>query len=138
MKSNSDMYLKVRKFLYNFAINIKISSLLINKYNSSLKPPQSPLRRSISGEINSSYIKDMSDGGIELIVPNINKDNVSNISRADSAPVFCSIPMPSFKITKEPQDIANEIDRKSRIIFPISFLIVNIIYWTTLALLSYY
>jgi hypothetical protein len=138
MKSNSDMYLKVRKFLYNFAINIKMSSLL-NKYNSCLKPPKSPLlRRSTSGEINCSYIKDMSDGGIELIVPNISKDNVSNISRADSAPVFCSIPMPSFKIAKEPQDIANEIDRKSRIIFPISFLIVNIIYWTTLALLSHY
>lgn len=138
MKSiNSDMYLKVRKFLYNFAINIKICSLLINKYNCSLKPPQSnpSLRRSVSEEIN---IKDMSDGGIELIVPNINKDNVSNISRADSAPVFCSIPMPSFKIRKEPQDIANEIDRKSRIAFPISFLIVNIIYWTTLALLSHY
>jgi hypothetical protein len=109
----------------------------INKYNCSLKPPQSnpSLRRSVSEEIN---IKDMSDGGIELIVPNINKDNVSNISRADSAPVFCSIPMPSFKIRKEPQDIANEIDRKSRIAFPISFLIVNIIYWTTLALLSHY
>jgi hypothetical protein len=96
------------------------------------------LKRSNSGEIKTSYIKDMSDGGIELIVPNINSDNVSKISRSDSVPVFCSLPMPSFKIAKEPQDIANEIDRKCRSIFPISFILVIIIYWTTLAMSSNY
>lgn len=38
--------------------------------------------------------------------------------------------------TMTPQEIANWIDRRSRLVFPVAFVIFNILYWTwTLVLL---
>lgn len=42
----------------------------------------------------------------------------------------CGWPLDEFKMT--PQDIANSIDRKCRYIFPVGFLIFNVIYWSVL------
>ena len=92
------------------------------------------MKRAHSDQQSHSYITDMNGGGIELVVPQINVDNISIGSRRES---LTSKETP-VKFKKQPQDIANEIDRKCRIIFPLSFLIINIIYWTILALLSYY
>ena len=69
------------------------------------------------------------DGDIELIVPNIRTDNGSIID--------CNRETGNTgKRGKSCQEMANEIDRKCRYIFPISFLITNLIYWTTIALMS--
>ena len=46
--------------------------------------------------------------------------------------VNCLVPI----VIKRPEDIANQIDRRCRVLFPISFLITNVIYWTTLGVLS--
>ena len=80
----------------------------------------------------------MNEGGIELVVPRISIDDASDDSRRGSANISRTVSMRSVKFEKQPQDIANEIDRKCRFIFPISFLVINLIYWTILALMSYY
>ena len=76
----------------------------------------------------------MEGGGIELVVPRISIDNISVDSRRESRPMSVR----SVKFEKQPQDIANEIDRKCRVVFPVSFLVINLIYWTILALMSFY
>nr|WMV64455.1 cys-loop ligand-gated ion channel subunit [Pardosa pseudoannulata] len=56
--------------------------------------------------------------------------SLSDLQSVNQMDVSCGWPLDEFKMT--PQDIANSIDRKCRYIFPVGFLIFNIIYWSVL------
>ncbi|CAG2179064.1 unnamed protein product, partial [Oppiella nova] len=126
-KNNIQNSTGLKRTLSNMSFNSGVDSMYSSiTSNGFLKPqsatPDMGLRRK-------SIVRTGSDGGIELIVPELKLDDISIPSTrpsiiSNSKPNTCS---PVFKA--KPQDIANEIDRKCRLIFPISFLIINIIYW---------
>ncbi|XP_055945586.1 gamma-aminobutyric acid receptor subunit beta-2-like isoform X1 [Argiope bruennichi] len=56
----------------------------------------------------------------------------ADVQSVNQMEITCGWPLDEFKMT--PQDIANSIDRKCRVIFPAGFIVFNIIYWLVLFL----
>ena len=96
----------------------------------SLQVPSSPTMK--SRDDSKPYLKSTGAGGIELVVPSMNRD-------LEAGPE-CNrgVSVRSVKFEVDEIDIANEIDHKCRYIFPISFVVINLIYWITLSMMSYY